>query len=349
MNTTVGILVVLCVASTIAQDHHDHHAEVQTGDHPPDAPQDPYAGTNEEDRKRAEIMKKQAEYRKKHAGHEKMHFEILMVLLATSIIGQVILVFWKKHYFDSYQRVTLVGMWLIPLYFSIELHFNRMLTLWSTFSVVTGYVTYKATRKPLDQYTPRRVYTYFTVMYKLTIFVTYFGYAICLLDFLGASALLHVVFHTSEHTLMGIGALFMFYGMYFGVLVRDFAEISAGEMASVIGYYNQDGMPSKTLNEDVCAICGERLSAEDDEKTRKLACSHRFHEFCIRGWCIVGKKETCPYCNEKVQLKNLYQPWSLQRQDVLFSQLLDIIRYLVVWQPALIVIVKTINYTLGLE
>lgn len=27
----------------------------------------------------------------------------------------------------------------------------------------------------------------------------------------------------------------MFYGLYFGVLVRDFAEISAASMASVIG------------------------------------------------------------------------------------------------------------------
>lgn len=30
-----------------------------------------------------------------------------------------------------------------------------------------------------------------------------------------------------------------------------------------------------------------------------------FHEFCIRGWCIVGKKQTCPYCKEKVDLKRM--------------------------------------------
>lgn len=37
-----------------------------------------------------------------------------------------------------------------------------------------------------------------------------------------------------------------------------------------------------------------------------LNSSHiRFHEFCIRGWCIVGKKQTCPYCNEKVDLKRM--------------------------------------------
>lgn len=33
----------------------------------------------------------------------------------------------------------------------------------------------------------------------------------------------------------------------------------------------------------------------------------RFHEFCIRGWCIVGKKQTCPYCKEKVDLKRMFR------------------------------------------
>lgn len=44
---------------------------------------------------------------------------------------------------------------------------------------------------------------------------------------------------------------------------------------------------------------------------------HRFHEFCIRGWCIVGKKQTCPYCNEKVDLKRMMNnPYpSLLRSD----------------------------------
>ncbi len=39
---------------------------------------------------------------------------------------------------------------------------------------------------------------------------------------------------------------------------------------------------------------------------------NRFHEFCIRGWCIVGKKQTCPYCKEKVDLKRLFpNPWEV--------------------------------------
>ncbi len=36
------------------------------------------------------------------------------------------------------------------------------------------------------------------------------------------------------------------------------------------------------------------------ERTVSLSCGHAFHDFCVRGWTIVGKKETCPYCGEKV-------------------------------------------------
>ena len=28
-----------------------------------------------------------------------------------------------------------------------------------------------------------------------------------------------------------------------------------------------------------------------------------FHEWCLRGWVIIGKKNTCPSCREKVNLQ----------------------------------------------
>ena len=42
------------------------------------------------------------------------------------------------------------------------------------------------------------------------------------------------------------------------------------------------------------------LLGEQAERTVSLGCGHSFHDFCVRGWTIVGKKETCPYCGEKV-------------------------------------------------
>ena len=36
------------------------------------------------------------------------------------------------------------------------------------------------------------------------------------------------------------------------------------------------------------------------EPSFELECKHCYHENCIRGWAMVGKKDTCPMCNEKV-------------------------------------------------
>ncbi len=84
------------------------------------------------------------------------------------------------------------------------------------------------------------------------------------------------------------------------------------------------------------------------ENTYRLTCSHEYHEFCIRGWCIVGKKQTCPYCHEKVDLRRMFpNPW--ERPHMMYGQLLDWLRWLLCWQPIILVLVQGINWALGLE
>uniref|UniRef100_A0A8C2RCX3 RING-type domain-containing protein n=1 Tax=Capra hircus TaxID=9925 RepID=A0A8C2RCX3_CAPHI len=118
-------------------------------------------------------------------------------------------------------------------------------------------------------------------------------------------------------------------------------------------FYSVSGMPTRSLSDDICAVCGQKIIVELDEEglienTYQLSCKHVFHEFCIRGWCIVGKKQTCPYCKEKVDLKRMINnPW--ERTHFLYGQILDWLRYLVAWQPVVIGIVQGINYSLGLE
>lgn len=83
-------------------------------------------------------------------------------------------------------------------------------------------------------------------------------------------------------------------------------------MSLLLQYYSPKGMPTRHLENDICAVCGNRLLTDVNvegviENTYKLSCNHVFHEFCIRGWCIVGKKQICPYCKEKVDLKLLFR------------------------------------------
>ncbi|KAK6173929.1 hypothetical protein SNE40_017299 [Patella caerulea] len=285
----------------------------------------------------------------KHKGHEAMHAEMALILLATLVVAQIILVQWKLRHFRSYQRATLLGMWLIPVAFCIKFVWIRFLVIWSIFSVATGYVTFRATQKPLAGTTPRLVYKWFLLIYKLSYASGIIGYIIIMFTIFG----LNLLFLIKPQTAMDMGLLILFYGLYFGVVSRDFAEVCADSMAAHIGYYTTTGLPGKRLDPNVCAVCGNQILVMNDEdaiieKTCKLSCDHLFHEFCIRGWCIVGKKETCPYCKEKVDLKRMFpSPWD--RPHVMYGNLLDWIRYLVAWQPVIILIVQGINWTLGLE
>ncbi|XP_064608158.1 E3 ubiquitin ligase Rnf121-like [Liolophura sinensis] len=285
----------------------------------------------------------------KHRGHEAMHAEMILILLATLVVAQIVLVQWKQRHFRSYQRVTLLGMWVCPVMFCLKFYWWRFIIVWSIFSVITAFVMFKATRKPLSGTTPRLVYKWFLLIYKISYGAGIVGYLIVMFTLFGLNMLVLVKPQSS----MDFGLLVLFYGLYFGVTSRDFAEVCADSMAAHIGYYTTTGLPSKRLESNMCAVCGNQILVMDDEDaivetTCRLPCNHLFHEFCIRGWCIVGKKQTCPYCKEKVDLKRLFPgPW--ERPHVLYGNLLDWIRYLVAWQPVIIMLVQGINWTLGLE
>eukprot|EP00116_Pleurobrachia_bachei_P015201 sb/3475463/ len=117
-------------------------------------------------------------------------------------------------------------------------------------------------------------------------------------------------------------------------------------------YYDKDSISSRSLEDNICAVCGQSTTtpdeATDPEPVYKLSCGHVFHDYCIRGWCIIGKKQTCPYCKEKVDLQRLFSaPW--EKPHMLYGRLLDWIRYLIVWHPAIIMVAQGINDHLGLK
>ncbi|ERL85668.1 RING finger protein 121 [Dendroctonus ponderosae] len=284
-----------------------------------------------------------------HKGHEKMHLEMILVLIVVLIVTQVLLIEWKKRYFRSYLIFTLLAMWLIPIGISIKHHWYRFIFAWLVFSCITGLIFRKAIQKPLDRTTPRLVYKWFLFLYKLSYGLGIIGYMLMMATFFG----INLLFNAKPDAYLDAAMVIIFYGLYYGVLARDISEICTDKMASHIGYYSPEGIPTKHLDPNVCAICGNRLLVGADEEgiienTYQLSCEHVFHEFCIRGWCIVGKKQTCPYCKEKVDLKRMFSnPW--EKPHILFGQLLDWIRYLVAWQPVVLFIVQGINYVLGLE
>lgn len=113
------------------------------------------------------------------------------------------------------------------------------------------------------------------------------------------------------------------------MLVRDCAELGADRIASNIEANRNKYYQSQAVLSSTCGICAKELeetandasfaSMEDPSAranvhaftmqrmagrkksfaTKTLSCGHHFHEFCIRGWCIVGKKDVCPVCKER--------------------------------------------------
>lgn len=162
---------------------------------------------------------------------------------------------------------------------------------------------------------------------------------------------------------LDIGILLLFYGIYWGVLTRDFTDFLMDILTSNVGYYSpSSSLPSKQLNTSICAICGHSHDGMKDsdsvtlitesakeERCFTLSCGHKYHEYCIYGWCLVGKKQVCPFCREKVDTQKLFASLPFQKPHYLYGNLLDFIRYLVAWQPLILLGVQGINWFLGLE
>ncbi|XP_032634996.1 RING finger protein 175 [Chelonoidis abingdonii] len=120
-----------------------------------------------------------------HHGHESMRMEMVLILIATLVVAQIVLVKWKQRHCRSYNLVTLLQMWVVPLYFTIKLYWWRFLSMWGTLSVSTSYIIVRATRKPLSGRTPWLVYKWFLLIYKLSYAIGIVGYLAIMLTVFG--------------------------------------------------------------------------------------------------------------------------------------------------------------------
>lgn len=83
----------------------------------------------------------------------------------------------------------------------------------------------------MNNFLSRLVYKWFYFIYKLSYTLGVLGYFVLLATFFG----LNLVFNQKPQLWMDCGILLIVYGLYYGVLGRDLAEISADKMASHIG------------------------------------------------------------------------------------------------------------------
>lgn len=83
----------------------------------------------------------------------------------------------------------------------------------------------------MDRWTPRVVYNYFLKVFKITYGVGIAGYTFFVLAFFGLPAM----FMIKPETWLDLAILLLFYGVYFGVITKDIADMCTDRMASTIG------------------------------------------------------------------------------------------------------------------
>ena len=218
--------------------------------------------------------------------------------------AQSVIFWWRKTHQRSYDlvrtslqllacpsptiQVTLLGLWLVPPYLAWGMRAHIFLFIWLTYSCITSYFLHKASQRRLASHIPRTVFAWFLSVYRVSVAVGLAGYVLLLIFFLSPGLL-------RAHVLpAGLPFTLLWYGLYFGVLGRDSAEVASDRMAAVMGTGRR-----LTVSINNCGMCGGDLpdvrnQAASSQETRTLPCKHTFHVHCLQGWTIVGKKDTCP-------------------------------------------------------
>jgi RING finger protein 121/175 len=319
--------------------------------------------------------------------------------------AQAALVVWRQRHRASYERVTFAALWVVPAGCALGLGFWRFVGVWTLYSLATAAVLYapvtaaygprvaalaarltgtgaaggaapgraftRRARALVDHNTPRRVYSWFLAVFAVSRAMGVAGYVMVLLEVFGAGPLLSLFLPA------GASLTLLFYGLYFGILTRDCAELAAESMALLLGAGGGMGRsggsgggggggaangggggngngagaggglasagPRLGLTANACGICsgemldyshlGEALPEGVEPCVQLRACKHSFHLLCVKGWAVVGKKDLCPVCNEKVELRSLLgdNPW--ETSNVQWLQQMDMFRYLVAYLP----------------
>lgn len=265
---------------------------------------------------------------------------IFYVVLIVMIGAQSALVRWRKQHKRSYDLVTLIGLWMVPAIISIQLVFWRFLVVWAVYSGVTGMYLYKCVFTDVwDTSVPKNIYIWFLGVFRVSVGTGLAGYVTLLVDILSGGVLFAPLVES------GFSLLLIWYGLYFGILTRDCAEVISDRMVGSFTKHHKLVAKNTTIRD--CALCGMELNdsmthmfdevgGEKKENTSiQLNCKHIFHPECIKGWLIVGKKDTCPSCHEKVDLRQVCsdKPW--ETRNLSWIQMLDMVRYMIVWQPTI--------------
>ena len=83
----------------------------------------------------------------------------------------------------------------------------------------------------------RKVYIFYFLIYKITYALSVIGYTIIMAEFMGVTHAIASALGASPSSFRmgGVAVMLLFYGLYYGVLNRDIAEVVTDKLASRMG------------------------------------------------------------------------------------------------------------------
>lgn len=264
----------------------------------------------------------------------------LFVFVAVLVLGCGGLTLMRTRAPDTFRVLTVGLVWLLP---GLSVASNWFTVLWGVFSFITVWIFTLLRKNPLAKRTPRTVYTWYNFVYQVCNVGAGLGLVVMLL--LSGS----------------LGFSLVMISLYFGILGREFAILSVMRIASRLGYNRGAGdseMPARQVARGICAICDDELPSlgmpsdadnsdggggelpsfcDTGNDVVVIGCHHAFHKFCIRGWAMVGKRDTCAVCNERVDLQNLF-PQAWQKGGLAWGKLLDNLMCCLTFPPIICIV-----------
>ncbi|WUR03640.1 RING finger protein 121 [Vairimorpha necatrix] len=245
-------------------------------------------------------------------------------MLIYALVVQTGCVIVKKCSTRFYNILVFLTLMLAPPFILLYTGFLMFPFLWALFVLPMSVLYYKINKKPLHKNMPRMIFNIF----KNLFFITNIG--ICALQ---SFTILSFFFFSSYIVSSFLSLLTI---VYFALLSRELVFLFSETMASNTGFYSREGIPQRNNNESLCMICTKVF--DNSEPIHTLICNHNFHETCIKGWTMIAKKKSCPYCKKGVDLDTFSKDIWYQ-SEIWFYPLIEALRSGIVFVFILIVII----------
>lgn len=216
---------------------------------------------------------------------------ILFTMVIYAIIILTICTILKKTSRSMYDKLIFALLLLSPLLYFLISHDIIFIIFWLCYILTMGRIYKTINNKPIKKETPRKIYKFFKLLFILTNLGIFMTQSLTIMSFF---------FFPSK---IGKFFLSLLFNLYFGILSREMIFFFSETMAFNTGYYSKEGIPTKNNNNSICMICTKVF--DNSEMIHTLICNHSFHEQCIKGWCMIAKKNSCPYCKKGVDLERI--------------------------------------------